>query len=75
LDSIQAAAGVFLVAGVLVLPTALLRDDLSFLMAPWGMLIFGEEPTVWVIGSLGLLILALILTINFRRDQDAANGQ
>ncbi len=41
----------------------------------WGMLIFGERPTAWVIGSLGLLVLALTLTISFRRDQKAAHGQ
>lgn len=122
LDSMQAATGAFLAAGILVLPAALLRDELSFLLAPWGvghwammallfmysllgvmfflmlqlvgpvlvsltnfigviagvgwgMLIFGEQPTAWVIGSLGLLILALILTITYRRDQEAAHHQ
>ena len=122
LDSIQAAAGAFLAAGTLVLPATLLRNDLAFLLAPWGqghwamiallviysllgvmffvmlqlvgpvlvsltnfigviagvgwgMLIFGEQPTVWVIASLGLLILALILTVTFCRDQEASDDQ
>ena len=122
LDSMQAAAGAFLAAGLLVSPAALLRGELAFLFAPWGlghwammallfiysllgvmfflmlqlvgpvvvsltnfigviagvgwgMLIFGEQPTVWVIGSLGLLILALTLTISFRRNQEAAHGR
>ncbi len=41
----------------------------------WGMLIFGERPTGWVLGSLGLLVVALILTISFRGDQEAAQDQ
>jgi drug/metabolite transporter (DMT)-like permease len=120
LDSLQAAAGAFLAAGILLLPVAFLRGDLAFLLAPWGqghwamtallvlysllgvmfflmlrlvgpvlvsltnfigvvagvgwgMLIFGERPTAWVIGSLGLLVLALALTIPFRRDKKASN--
>ena len=39
----------------------------------WGMLIFGERPTTWVIGRLGLLVLALALTIPFRRDRKASH--
>jgi drug/metabolite transporter (DMT)-like permease len=120
LDSMQAAAGAFLAAGILVLPIALWQDDLAFLLTPWkqghwammallviysilgmmfflmlkmvgpvlvsvtnfigviagvgwGMLIFDERPTVWVLGSLGLLVLALTLTISFRQNQETVH--
>jgi drug/metabolite transporter (DMT)-like permease len=39
----------------------------------WGMLIFDERPTVWVFGSLDLLVLALTLTISFRQNQETVH--